>query len=224
MSVWHCSSRSWGVLVLTKRWPTLRSGAPRLANPSGVCLYQEVRQGGKSVFLPAACDVKPAHVLKCGDAISLPYIAPITTWAAFVRGRRLRPHRRNQKRNFLIFKNPLSHQVKCREPRTVTPFPAGSHRPGCLLSAGTTLACPPAGSRGTSSPDAACPCVLAQVPLHQPGGPLGDPGLRHAVRPVPLLHLQGLRPVDGKAGVGVRPGKVPSFGGRWWGGIPPPQP
>lgn len=34
--------------------------------------------------------------------------------------------------------------------------------------------------------------MLVQVPLHQPGGPLGDLGLRNALRAVPVLHLQGL--------------------------------
>lgn len=48
--------------------------------------------------------------------------------------------------------------------------------------------------------------MLAQVPLHQPGGPLGNPGLCNTLRAVPVLHLQGLRPLVSKAGVGTRPG------------------
>lgn len=58
-----------------------------------------------------------------------------------------------------------------------------------------------AGSCGTSSSYTVFPCVLVQVPLHQPGGPLGDTGLCDTVWPGPLLHLQGLRPMDSKAGV-----------------------
>lgn len=76
----------------------------------------------------------------------------------------------------------------------MTPFLVGPHHnqeaSSVLVWAFAYLA--PAGSCRTSSSNTVFPCVLVQVPLYQPGRPLGDTGLLSAVWPCPLLHLQGL--------------------------------
>lgn len=63
------------------------------------------------------------------------------------------------------------------------------------------------------------PCVLVQVPLHQPGGTLGDPGLCHTVWAGPLLHLQRLWPMDGQPGVGTWSGRASQILGKGGGRV-----
>lgn len=92
---------------------------------------------------------------------------------------------------------------------------------GALLAAGTSTSLLGPGRifYGMLISNVVFPCVLVQVPLHQPGGTLGDPGLCHTMWAGPLLHLQGLWPMDGQPGVSTWSGRASQILGKGGGRV-----
>lgn len=183
------------------RYSTLGSGAPRLTNLLGVC--QGVWHGDRasSGLLLA---MHNSHTgWNVGIAISVPS-SPLSGDKC--------PRSDTKTRSIICtFRNVISLQVRCWDSYGDS-LASKQSLTGGLLGAGVGASLLGRVFCEILSSYMVFPCVLVQVPLHQPGGTLVDPGLCHIVWAGPLLHLQRLWPVDEQPGVGTWPGRAPRFG------------